>query len=141
MADQFTFPSGPHRAEIPLWINFSAIPYEFLKTKTNREKNTDVIAGNRTVTVSVPFNGNFTSQNKVRYTDDPVVVLDIMGFGTLTNAKAARIEGLTQLLQTSNTGEVTLNPDSLRRGTDPANGNVYMSVDMMDMMFLGGSRR
>ena len=140
MADQFTFPSGPHRAEIPLWINFSAIPYKRVKTKVEREQNTSTIAKDRTVTVSVPFNGNFTSQNKVRYTDDPMVVLKVMGLGTLTNAKAARIEGLTQLLQTSNTGEVTLNQQMVTSAV-AANGNVYMSVDMMDMMFLGGSRR
>lgn len=141
MADQFTFPSGPHRAEIPLWINFSAIPYNRVKTKVERERNTQAIAGDRTVTVSVPFNGNFTSQNKVRYTDDPMVVLKVMGLGTLTNAKAARIEGLTQLLTTANnTGEVTLNQQMVTSAVQ-ANGNVYMSVDMMDMMFLGGSRR
>lgn len=138
MADQFTFPSGPHVDEIPLWINFSAIPYALIKTREEREKSNQAIAGNAHVTVSVPFNGNFTNQNKVLYSSDPNEVLKLIGLVQPTDTRDARIFGLTQLLQeNSSTGELTMPNTRLSN----ASANIYMSVDMMDMMFQGGSRR
>ena len=138
MADQFTFPSGPHVDEIPLWINFSAIPYALIKTRKEREKSNQTIAANAHVTVSVPFNGNFTNQNKVLYSSDPNEVLKLIGLVQPTDTRDARIFGLTKMLQEDvATGFLTVpsNPMS------SASANIYMSVDMMDMMFLGGSRR
>lgn len=137
MADQFIFPSGPHIDEIPLWINFSAIPYANLKTRDDRAKGVSAIAAQANVTVSLPFNGNFTNLNKILYSSDPIKVLELIGLPTTTSTIEPRLQGLAQLLATSPEGEVTYNPT-----TPPStNANIYMSVDMMDMMFLGGSRR
>lgn len=138
MADQFTFPSGPHVDEIPLWINFSAIHYIDIKTRGDREQTNQAIASLANVTVSVPFNGNFTNQNKVLYSSDPNEVLKLIGLVNPTDTRDARIFGLTKMLQENpTTGELSVPSSAM----SSASANIYMSVDMMDMMFLGGSRR
>ena len=138
MAEQFTFPSGSHVNEIPLWINFSAIPYNKAKTRVQRRGSPQSVAGKAHVNVSVPFNGSFTNSNKVDFTNDANLILQLMGLPETTNTQNIRLKGLTQMLDTDDDGKVSLLSKPVEGVDSP---NIYMSIDMMDMMFTGGGNR
>ena len=138
MARQFTFPSGDHVNEIPLWINFSAISYDKLKTRESRAGSPATKASEATMVASVPFNGSFTNSNNLQYTNDARSILTLMGLPETTNTQNIRLKGLAQMLDTDDRGKVELRTE---KPEGPDSANIYMSVDMMDMMFVGGGNR
>lgn len=143
MPDQFIFPAAPHINEIPVWINFSSIAYDKVKSREQRNGPPGELCGGATVVASVPFNGSFTNSNKLNYTNNPMEVLTLMGLGDLTNAGDIRLRGLAQVLEENSDnsfGIKTQTPPGTP-GQDQAAADTYMSVDMMDMMFLGGGNR
>jgi len=144
MPDQFTFPAAPHINEIPVWINFSSIAYDKVKSREERNGSPTKYCDEATVVASVPFNGSFTNSNKLNYTNNPMEVLTLMGLGDMTNAGDIRLRGLAQMLE-QNTKDDSLGLIAQTAagtpGKDQATSNTYMSVDMMDMMFLGGGNR
>lgn len=135
---KFTFPSGSHINEIPLWINFASISYNQLKTRKSRNADPRTRVGNASMTVSVPFDGNFANTNNLNYTSDAAEVLNLMGIEDPTSAENIRLKGLSQMLQDSHDGARNLKSMPAPEVNTP---NVYMSVDMMDTMFVGGGRR
>ncbi len=140
MTQQFTFPSGPHINEIPLWINFSAIQYSKVKTRVQRNRTPAQAAGEATVTASVPFNGSFTNSNSLQYTNEATFILSLMGLPETTNTENIRLNGLAQMLdKDASTGMMRLMESPTTE--NPNSANIYMSVDMMDMMFVGGGNR
>ena len=134
------FQTGDHQTEIPLWVNFCAISYNKLKTLEDRNRDPIGFAGNANLSVALPFDGNFVSKNNLNYTNDPnQIIAQITGADPKTRADKTRIKGLPFLLeQDQGSGKVSINDTPENEIIDP---NVYMSVDMMDMMFLGGGKR
>ena len=143
MPDQFIFPAAPHISEIPVWINFSSIAYDKVKSREQRNGPPGELCGGATVVASVPFNGSFTNSNKLNYTNNPMEVLTLMGLGDMTNAGDIRLRGLAQVLEekSDNSFGIKTQTPPGTPGQDQAAADTYMSVDMMDMMFLGGGNR
>lgn len=138
MGAQFTFPSGNHIKEIPLWINFCAIPYSKMKLKDQRRGDPRSHVFQASMTASVPFNGSFSNSNNLIYTDNAAVILQYMGSPTTTSTEHIRLGGLSQMMAIDGAGKVSV---TIPPPTAPTAANMYMSVDMMDVMYLGGGRR
>ena len=139
MPENFIFPAGSAQTETPFWINFAAIPYSKLKAYENRVRRPRAYINLATVSVSLPFSGSFESSNSLNYTNDANAVIE-QTMGNATTVEDVRLQGLAARLEEDvETGTVGVNQTPVESTKNSA--NKYMSVDMMDMMFLGGSFR